>query len=251
MPKFDPKTTDAFYVNLDERKDRRTHMEAELQRVGIFAERVRGLLPHEVNVDRKLVKVMQDRTPGAIGCHYAQRSIIAHGAKTKRNVLVMEDDLVFCDDLEDRMATMAEFLAGREWDIVWLGATFHVNPPVWHKDTLGRDIELTEAKRIVRTYGTWCTYAYVVNGDSAQKVVDLLDAHVQQSMGIDWLMIQIQPQLQTFAYVPGCVKQMDNQSNIGKGWTYFSHFKKLGPFWFQPRKEDFDPETFDWAEAKV
>lgn len=250
MPKFEWSTVDAHYVNLASRTDRRTHMEQELARAGIKATRQPGLLPHEVNVAPELVKVMRDRTPGAIGCHYAQRAIIAHGAITGHNVLVMEDDLVFCDDMAERMKEAEEFLADRPWDILWLGATFHVNPPVWHKDTLGRDIELTDHPRFVRTYGTWCTYAYVVNGDSASKVLTGLDGIVHKSMGIDWAMIQLQPQWQTYAYVPGCVKQMDNRSNIGNGITYFSGFAKLGPFWWQPRREDFDPSTFDWAEAK-
>ncbi len=249
MPKFVWNDVDPWFVNLDSRKDRLEHMMLQLASAGLKVQRQRGLLPDEVVVAPRQVKVMRDRTPGAIGCHYAQREIIKKGAETGRNTLVMEDDLIFCEDLRERMAEAEEFLADKPWDIFWLGATFHVNPPVWHKDTLGRDIELTENPRFVKTYGTWCTYAYVVNGDFAARLVHLLDEIVHKSIGIDWAMIQLQPQLQTFAYVPGCVKQMDNKSNIGKGMTIFSNFAKLGPFWWQPRREDFDPTAFNWAEA--
>ena len=30
----------------------------------------------------------------------------------------------------------------------------------------------------------------------------------------------------------------------------FSAFSKLGPFWWQQKKEQFDPTTFNWGEAK-
>lgn len=251
MPSFHWDNVDAYYVNLDSRQDRRAHMLGELSRIGLPASRVPGLLPGDVKVDPQLVEVMRKRTPGAIGCHYAQRSIIQKAVRNRQNVLVMEDDLVFCDDLRFRMTEAEDFLQDREWDILWLGATFHCNPPVWHKDTLGRDIELTDHPRFVKTYGIWCTYAYVVNGDSAERIVQMLDDIVHKSIGIDWAMIQMEPELQTFAYVPGCVKQMDNKSNIGQGITHFSGFSKLGPYWFAKHRDEFDPTAFDWAEAKI
>jgi GR25 family glycosyltransferase involved in LPS biosynthesis len=240
----------AGYVNLDSRPDRRRHIQTELARVGLAAYRQRGMLPHEYTGPEDQVQVMRQRTPGAIGCHFSQRKIIADNLDCGREILVLEDDVVFCDDLAVRLDHLAEFLAARPWDIVWLGATFHTNPPVWHKDTLGRDAELTEDPRILRTYGIWSTYAWVVNRDSGAKVLELLDRNVHRSIGIDWLMIQVQPELQTYCYVPGIAKQYDNQSNIGKAITHFSHFAKLGPYWWQARREQFDPTTYNWAEAR-
>jgi hypothetical protein len=52
-------------------------------------------------------------------------------------------------------------------------------------------------------------------------------------MGIDWLFIYLQPWLNTYAFNPGMVKQIDNQSDIGKGMTIFSNFSKLGKHWYQ------------------
>ena len=68
--------------------------------------------------------------------------------------------------------------------------------------------------------------------------------HVSISMGIDWLFILLQPYLKTFAFVPGCVKQMDNLSDIGQGITRFSGFAILGPHWFRDRMTDFNYENF-------
>ena len=60
------------FVNLDHRTDRLEHMRVQLDKAGIEAVRHPGLLPSEVDIDTRKVAVMQRRTPGAIGCHYAQ-----------------------------------------------------------------------------------------------------------------------------------------------------------------------------------
>jgi len=259
MPKFELGTLDTWYVNLDSRLDRREHVENQLKRVGLHAQRQRGYLPTEWNGPQEKIRRMYDRTPGAIGCHMSQTAIIARSLLTHRNVLVLEDDVVFCTDFMARINYIENFLDGCEWDIFWLGATFHCNPPVWHamdvSDPLmahiGRDVELTDDPRILRTYGIWSTYAYIVNADSAHKILTLFDQNLHLSIGIDYLAIMLQPKLNTFCFVPGCVVQYDNQSNIGTGVTTFSNFKALGPYWYADRMTDFDPVTFNWAEARV
>lgn len=240
----------ASFVNLDHRKDRLERIRPILSKAGIVASRTRGILPSEYHGPENKVAVMRARTPGAIGCHYAQVSIMIEAEKRRQHAFVMEDDLIICSDFQRRMKMVDEFVAtGREWDVIWLGGTFHVNPPYWHKDTLGRDAEKTDDPHFMRMYGAFCTYAYIVNCESLSKIIRELEANVHRSMGIDWLFIQLQPKLFTYAFVPGCITQFDNKSDIGSGMTVFSNFKKLGPYWYQDRLEDFNPTTFDWHEA--
>lgn len=256
----------ASFLNLDHRTDRRQHMERELARVGISATRTRGMLPEEViqhrKLDRARLKVMQNRTPGAIGCHYGQVQIMSDSLEEGKHAFVMEDDLIFCDDFQRRMGFIQDYLKDTDWDVFWLGGTFHVNPPWWHggkepclcnrweNPCPKRDIERVPGHpRFVRTYGAFSTHAYIVNMEKIKKILEWISAIVHLSMGIDWAFIQLQPILRCFAFVPGCVIQMDNQSDIGRGITRFSGFSKLGPYWFQPRMEYFDPTTFNWAEA--
>ncbi len=250
------------FINLDSRQDRLVHMTTQLDRVEITAERVRGLLPSEVKVDPRKVTVMQKRTPGAIGCHYSQVSIMEKALELGKHAWVMEDDLIFCEDFKDRIDVIDYKLKDFEWDVFWLGGTFH-SPAWWHKPghdrelpqckcKLGKDCEPTETVRIMRTYGAFCTYAYIVNVKSLGKILKLLDENVHLSMGIDWLFIYLQPQLKTYAYVPGSIKQMDGQSDIGKGMTIFSGFSKLNGtiensrYWYQERMKDFDPLSYEW-----
>ena len=241
----------AGYVNLDIRPDRNEKMIAELARVGIPAERFPGLLPDEVYkfIAADKLQVMEKRTRGAIGCHYSQVGIMEKALAQGKHAWVMEDDLIYCDDIQDRLKTIFEYLDTHEWDIFWFGGTWHTDPE-WHKSvngqhthpdlqmctcTLNRDWEPTEHPNIVRTYGAFSTHSYLVNVKSLPKILDLLDQNVYRSMGIDWIMILIQPQLHAYAFTPGCCKQFDNTSNIGNGISYFSGFSALGPHWFKDR----------------
>lgn len=250
------------FVNLDSRPDRLNHMVRELERVGISAIRQRGIPWKETDYENTKYSVMLRRTPGAIGCHLSQVEIIKKAFEVGANAFVMEDDLVFASDFQERLKYIENFLAGKEWDIFWLGATFH-SPAYWHpignsgmppncSANIGMDFAHTEDPRIKRTYGAFCTYAYIVNYSSIKKVLGLLDKHIHESIGIDWLMIKIQPQLKCYAFVPGSVKQLDNRSDIGDGITRFSGFAKLNGteensrYWFQDKMTDFDPSTFNW-----
>lgn len=256
----------ASFINLDHRTDRLQHMEAQLSRIGLNATRTRGLLPHEVNEPDHKLHVMRVRTPGAIGCHYSQVSVIEQAYSLGKSALVMEDDLVFCHDFNQRMSIVENFLNNHEWDVFWLGGTYHTNPAQWHSlkhnpdlpmctCTLNRDAEQTEEPRIMRTYGIWSTYGYIVNYKSIPKILELLDMNVYRSMGIDWLFIMLQPTLKTYCFAPGMVKQFDNRSDIGidgqgkAAITHFSGFHHLGPYWYQENMNDFNPQTFNWGEA--
>ncbi len=240
------------FVNLDYRTDRLKRMLETLNRAGIQAARTRGMLPNEYAGDRAKVKVMQDRTPGAIGCHFSQVKIMQMAHISGQHAFVMEDDLMICQDFHERMKIIDQFCETHPWDIIWLGGTFHVGPPHWYPKT--RDAEVTDNPHMMRTYGCFCTYAYLVNKDSIGKVLRMMDEKLHLSMGIDWLMIQLQPELHTYSFVPGLCTQYDNISDIGgrgKAMTVFSNFRKnLGPYVYQEKMSDFDPTTFDWKEAK-
>lgn len=248
------------FVNLDSRPDRLDHMLKSLADAQITAKRQRGILPHEVEGPQ--YETMRRRTPGAIGCHVAQVRVMQAALKEGKSALVMEDDLIFCPDIHERLDYISAWTETHEWDVVWLGASFHV-PAFWHPVGIskmppncsanrGWDCERTDDPRMMRTYGAFCTFAYIVNLNSIQKILDLFDRHLHESIGIDWLFIKLQPQLNCFSFVPGCVKQMDGQSNIGTGITRWSGFLKLNgtyensAYVYQDKMNDFNPTAFAW-----
>lgn len=258
----------ARFVNLPHRTDRLAHMQEQLSRITRFkAEPIRGMYPHEYTGDQSKVEVMRRRTPGAIGCHMSQVRIMKEARAFGQPALVMEDDIVFCQDFDERMAYIEKWMESHEWDVFWLGSSFHCNPPFWHRRggsgmppncsaELGYDAKLTDDPRIIRTFGAFVTFAYIVNVESIDKILSLFDQHLQESIGIDWLFCKLQPQLKCFSFLPGMVKQMDNQSDIGSGETIWSGFLKLNgtyensAYVYQERMEQFDPSSFNWAETR-
>jgi GR25 family glycosyltransferase involved in LPS biosynthesis len=256
------------FVNLDSRPDRLAHITAQLERVGLYAVRTRGLLPHEVNIPMEKIGMMMRRTEGAVGCWFSQMQIMEEALAIGKDALVLEDDCIFCEDFNERLAYMEKWAETHPFDILWLGASFHVSPPYWHNiggstdrrndvsANLGRDAETTDDPRMMRTYGAFSTMSYIVNHNSIEKVLALLHFHMHESVGIDHCMIRIQPQLLTYSFVPGCVRQLDNQSNIGNGITYWSGFLQLNgtkensAYVFQNLMSEFDPLTFNWSECQ-
>jgi len=240
------------FVNLDSRTDRLKLISRELAKAQITAIRYRGMLPEEYKGSRERIACMLSRPQkGAIGCYMTQLKVMQDALALGKHAFVMEDDLVICDDFQRRVEHISRFCSTHEWDVIWFGGTFHVNPPWWHKHTLKRDAQVTSDPRIMRTFGAFSTHAYIVNGRSLSRILAWHEEILPKSMGIDWSFIQMQPQLLTYAFVPGCIKQYDNQSNIGKGVTYFSGFARLGPYWYADRMEHFDPLKFDWHEAAL
>jgi GR25 family glycosyltransferase involved in LPS biosynthesis len=252
------------YINLAHRKDRREHMEKELARVGLKAELFEAIKTIDEGWNREPYQVMFKRTRGAIGCYLSQLDVMAGALRCGKHAFVLEDDILFATDFKKRMEYVSKFLKGEEWDIFWCGATFHVSPPHWHNGinpdipnrNLYRDAECTSDPRIMRTYGSFCTYAYIVRRESIRTVMKMLEEQMATSIGIDFSMIRMQPDLITYAFVPGACKQYNNQSDIGHGITYFENFSKLNgsiensKYWWQDRMEDFDPLTFNWGECK-
>jgi len=249
------------FLNMDHRTDRLEHMNNQLSKAGISAIRHRGARPEEYNLDDPKVQVMRNRTPGAIACHFGQVEIMKRGLESGMHAIVFEDDITFCSDFHERMEYIGKFCETNEWDLIWLGAAFHVNPPHWHKiggstsrpnysAGLGYDAKRTSDPRMIRTFGAYNTFAYLVNKNSIEKILNLLDEHLHTSIGIDGLFIKIQPQLKCFSFVPGLIYQIDNKSDIGNGMTIWSGHLGNGPYVWKDKMADFNPDEFDWHEAK-
>lgn len=242
-------------------------MEAELIRVGIDDVK---RFPAMTNSDCPEVyyhKTARMRTNGngTVGCTVSHLSILNDCLYRGVDAFVMEDDLDFATDTVKRLDNAENFLNENEWDIFFLGGTYHVNPCVWHSNNghshihpemancnchLNRDAERTENPRIIRTYGCWCTYAYIINKDSIRKILDLSYYHMDNTYALDQLWIKLQPMLKCYAYIPAIAKQYDCISDVQGHQHQFSNFSKLGGYWWQNLETDFDPNNFDWNEAK-
>lgn len=250
------------FLNMDHRIDRLEHITKELGKVGIEATRHRGKKPSEYDLNDPKYRVMLNRTPGAIACHEGQVGIMKTAQSLGMHAAVLEDDVVFAIDMQERLSYIDNWSKTHSFDLIWLGGTVHV-PAFWHKIgasgmppncslQLGYDCRATDDPRMIRTYGAFSTYAYIVNYNSIQKVLDLLGGFMPQTIGIDFSHIALGNKIESYMFVPGCCKQIDNRSDIGTGDTIFSGFSKLNGtlensrYWFQEKISDFDPSTFNF-----
>lgn len=242
------------FLNLDCRPDRLAHMSNELARVGIKAERTRGRMPNEFDRNDPRFQVQWKRTPGSIGCMMGQMEIMREAWILGKSAMIFEDDAIIASDFKERLIHFEDFLDGTDWSVGWLGGTIHINPSFWYTgrnpDLPGeqgwKDAEPTNDPNIIKCYAAFSTFAYVVRHEKIPEVIELLEEVMPISMGIDWSFIKLGRRLDTYMYLPGCVKQMDGQSNIGNGMSIFSGFARLGDYWFQDRAEMFDPKTIQW-----
>jgi GR25 family glycosyltransferase involved in LPS biosynthesis len=243
------------FLNLDCRPDRLSHMTQQFEKSGIKATRTRGKLPNEFDRNDPRFQVQWRRTPGSIGCMMGQMDIMVEAYKQGRSAMIFEDDCCLCSDFSDRLDYFQSFLNTKDgWSVGWLGGTIHINPPFWRTGrnpdlvgyNLGKDAEPTDDPRIIKCYSAFSTYAYLIAYEKIPEVIRLLEEVMPISMGIDWSFIKLGEQLDSYMYLPGCVKQMDGPSNIGNGMSIFSGFARLGDYWFQDRAENFDPKTIQW-----
>ena len=190
------------------------------------------------------------RTPNTIGNWLSHLQLWRDVAGTGSIAGILEDDALLCEDFQDRLQIIERAFDEHDlpWDVFYLGATYHVNPPAWHADDLGRDFELTGIRHIHRVYGAFSNQGYLVNGRSAEKLLAMMEDAMPTARGSDHAMIRLQPKLHCYSFTPGMVFQIDGQSDIGKGVTMFSSFfESLGPHVWCNRLEEFDYDAYDWG----
>lgn len=235
---------DWHYINLSHRTDREEHIQGQLSRAGITAQRFEALKKEDYNGPTEDVALMQS-TPNTIGNWLSHTSVIGLAAPGDI-VGVLEDDAMICLDLLKRLDYIEKKMPSNLWDIFFLGATFHTDPGgKWHKE-LGCDYALTSIKHIVRVFGAFSNQGYLVNGDSSKQILFGMKERMRHSRGSDHALIQLQPLLRCYAFVPGCVFQIDGPSDIAKGVTRFSNFRRsLGSYVWADRLEDFDYDEWE------
>lgn len=238
---------DWWYINLSHRKDRLGHIEAELDKAGITARRFEALRKEDYDGPPEAVANMQS-TANTIGNWLSHTAVIRKAAETGDVVGLLEDDALICSDITDRLQYIQDNFH-RPWDIFFLGATFHADEAVWHPE-LGRDCRMTDVRHILQVYGAFSNQGYLINGKSAPRILEMMEERKPKSRGSDHALIQIQPELNCYAFVPGMVFQIDGPSDIGEGITRFSHFREsLGEYVWADQLEDFDYDA--WAEGRT
>lgn len=250
--RFQVDQLDPWVVNLEHRTDRWEMMQRELRQIHMTARRFSAMAPDEYSERPGAGPLIEGQRTAGNWASFAHLMRMNQG--TDRNLLLLEDDVFFCSDFWRRMDYLERYLT-MPWDVVFLGATFHLerNAPNgrWHPERRN-DVERTHAKHIFRAYGVWSNHGMIVRGRSAGKVLGAMRSVLNVARGSDHALILAQPTLNCYVFVPGCVFQHNGRSDVAEGqhpYTMFSNFLKLGPYVYQDRMNVWDIDDYDWDEA--
>jgi hypothetical protein len=184
----------AVYINLDRRTDRRAHMEQELNRLGLVAERLPGT-PHSF---------------GILGCGLSHLAALRLARDSGWPcVLILEDDFQAEVEPAAFWGALKEFglRHGDDFDVVMLAHHVTASEPC---DDL-----------VVRVKEAQTASAYLVNARAYDPLIELLEEAMRmlEKTGEHWnwandqVWKRLQPQMRWYAFKPRLGKQMASWSD--------------------------------------
>ena len=99
--------------------------------------------------------------PSEISLSLKHVKIIREVAEKYEYALVLEDDVILCDNFVEEFSQSYNQLPD-DWDIAWVGTCCGLHAPI------------SEDKRVYRVNGSRCTHAYVISNSGAKKVLSEL-----------------------------------------------------------------------------
>jgi GR25 family glycosyltransferase involved in LPS biosynthesis len=184
--------SEAWYINLENRKDRKYHMDEELEKYGLlnFVNRYEAV-KSDSNDPRESI-----RASGT-----SHRNLIEYARdKNLDNILILEDDICFNENSFNFLKISLTNLQKRnDWDIYYITANIFDNPLKMIDDNL------------LKIDGCYCVHAYIVSNRAYTKI---LKYNPNNYEAID-LWLNFQPLIKLGGY-PLIVSQIDGFSdNIG------------------------------------
>jgi GR25 family glycosyltransferase involved in LPS biosynthesis len=179
-------------INLDRRKDRLNQFYENNPGLLGFVERVRAVDGKELKLDRQMVKLFRKNNfawkKSVMGCalsHYnIWKQLVNEKSAKINNYLILEDDVRFINTYQQDMVNSLKNLPD-DWDILYLGGVLPINrenyPHVLEKVT-GNWFRImpnpcfSGGGENIPIYHH-CTYSYIINRKSAQKLIDIVDEH--------------------------------------------------------------------------
>lgn len=181
------------YINLDRREDRRQHMESQLSREGITAERFSAIDSDKITEKFKV-------KPKMAGCNLSHMEVLLQSTWTNSgHVLVLEDDAVFATGIKQKFNEALPYLPD-DWQMLYLGAS--------HPEHAKKPEQVN--KYWWRLYHGLTTHAYAVNKNALSTVL----AKINMDDPIDCHYTELQKELNCYIINPPLAWQMAGHSDI-------------------------------------
>jgi GR25 family glycosyltransferase involved in LPS biosynthesis len=184
-----------FIINLKYRIDRKEHILKQINRFNLNSNKY------------EIVEAIYDSN-GVIGCAKSHIKCLKMAKENKlKNVLILEDDYTFCEDLEQFEKQIITFLKQNiKWDILLLHFS-NFGPPIYIK---------TNIDNLYKFYWSFSTASYIANNTIFDELIELYNLTISTSEPIDWLWNN-----KNFNYDCYCIKdtvgnQIESFSDIEK-----------------------------------
>ena len=199
----------AFYINLEHRKDRKEHVEQQLINIGIKAERFNAI---------KLEK-------GAVGCSLSHLKCLENALKNDLDhVLICEDDITFLNPylFISQLNFFLESIDCEKWDVLLLGG--NIIPPYQNinKSCVKVSKCQTTTGYIVQKHYIPTLIANIKEG--VNKLIKNPKQHVL--FAIDKYWFNLQQRDNWFLIIPLTVTQKPGYSDIEKKNTDYQNIMK-------------------------
>jgi len=152
----------SFYINLDERQDRKLLFEKRASKLDFNIERFNAIKVPNNFIDKSSLK-NEERRKQKLGCSLSHFEIIRQAKENKlKNVLIFEDDCVFVDNFNDKLLKCVNELKNKDWDLFYLGGE-----PNALCDKAGEYIYK------MNNGGAYSTHAYAINNCFFDKILSI------------------------------------------------------------------------------
>lgn len=187
-------------INLDRRPDRWEQSQKEFAAQSLTVIR-------QPAIDGNTLPKHAVLLPGELGCRLSHEQALRYAATRTAPVLILEDDVSFVDDFQDRFAmTISRF---PPWELIYLGGN-HVSRPVEH------------SPGIVRPTKIYTTGAYMVTPDGASRLLSLIKQWPNRQIDVAYS----NSRLPTYAFSPAIATQRPGFSDIqGEHVNYNRYIK--------------------------
>lgn len=201
---FNFKSIKKYCVSLRRSIDRRKEVAKEFKRIGEKFE-----FFDAIDGNRVILPDLCKKTPGIYGCMQSHLAVIRMAREKKLPfVAVFEDDIVFCDDFQERIKYL-ESLPGFNFDILSLGG---------HFSSANETGETTQWDHVLGIKRLGGTYGYIFSA----RVYDFILRNCTYEYGADeFYGTHVYKRFRSFAFVPFLVGCRPCKSEItGAFWEY-------------------------------
>ena len=205
-----------YVINLKRREDRLKHMTNEFNRFNISFNRFNAIDGQKLNLN------MVNSKKSEVACLRSHMGIIKNAIdKGYDKIAIFEDDIIFCDDFEERFEYYSKMIPD-DWDIMYLGCHFNsCKNPTSVKNYIFK---------VDECYGCFAMILTNKNG-LFNKIIEVTK---DESKPIDnYFHDDILKIFKAYVFIPFFVKTLNTVSDIGNRTDSFSY--DIVDKYFKPR----------------